>query len=428
MFDTTTLIICIIGTVLIFSWLFTYKEKEARIFFLFFGTMYLIYSGLGSALSEVSKAYIYYYFIFTTCISIGISFGLHYVKNNNRTIKKSWSVFLTEFIKRLGDKIIVIYLLLLLIPLIYPEFKLVNLISPPTPDVISMLAERFSGEEEGIITKLTSGLTTIIYPFYLLSLYKYATKTFKLSVIVVLSYYIQYCASGYLGRGSMLEALLIIIAFTYFSRPRLGKIILIGSASLFPLLLVFFVQYSITRIGGTAESMSYSEAFGTLLEQESGYPKHFSRILNYDNGNYILNFLVWLFTMPLPGFFRGGMDAHFAAIFSENMLGITRGSRGFYILLPGVVGESVFLMGQNLFWFNGLVYGFLMGAVYRLLTRYPQLLGILIVTVIDFGYKTNRAGLFGGLPWVLKILFYFLIILMIVKKMNHWPYKRAKLA
>ncbi len=290
-----------------------------------------------------------------------------------------------------------------------------------------MLAERFSGEEEGIITKLTSTLTIIIYPFYLLSLYKYAKKTLRLSVIVVMTYYIQYCASAYLGRGSIFEAILIIIAFTYFSRPRLGKIILISSALLIPLLLVFFVQYSITRIGGTAGSMSYSEAFGTLLEQESGYPKHFSRILSHDSGNYIFNFLIWLFTMPLPGIFRGGMDVHFAAIFSENMLGITRGSQGFFILLPGVVGESVFLMGQNLFWINGLIYGFLMGVVYRLLTRYPQLLGIIIVTAIDFCYKTNRAGLFGGLPWVLKILFYFLIILMIVKKMNHWPYKRAKM-
>lgn len=421
MFEPFRLSLIIFGTVLIFLWLFTYRDKEVRIFFLFFTSMYLIYSGIGGALEDVTSTYTIYYFIFTCCISLGIYIGLK-SKCGQKVSHSLWSKFFDYFLDKYANKIIIFYYVLLLSQLIYPENKLIHLIIPPSPDVISMLRERYQSDGMDFFTIIISLIETIFYPFFLLSLYKYRKETVKLTILVLGTYYIEYCISAYLGRGSMIQALIIILAFTYFYRPKLGKIILIVCVALFPTLLIFFVQYSITRIGGTAESISGREAIEQILAQEGGYPLLFREILDLQ-AKYRLNYLVWLFTMPLPGLFRGGIDANLVALFSEDLLGISRESKGFYILLPGVVGESVFLLGQNLYWLNGIFYGWLMGKTYRILSRYEQLFGILIAAALCFGYTVNRAGIYGGIPFVLKILLYFYFILLLLKRKLKWQAK-----
>lgn len=414
MFESLRLFLIIFGTTLIFLWLFTYRDKKARIFFLFFAMMYLLYSGIGGALEGVTPIYTTYYFVFTCCISFGIYVGLKQ-KCGQKDLNSSWSNFLDYFLDRYAKKIIIFYYLLLLSQLIYPENKLMHLIAPPSPDVLSILRERYQGDGADLFTIVISQIQTIFYPFFLLSLYLYRKKTIKLALIVLGTYYINYCISAYLGRGSMMQALLIVLAFTYFYQPKIGKIILICSIVLFPTLVIFLVQYSVTRLGGTAESISGMDAVGEILKQESEYPLHFERILGLQ-AKYRLNFLIWLFTMPLPGVFRGGIDANLTALLSEDLLGMSRDSRGFYILLPGVVGESVFLLGQNLYWLNGILYGWLMGKTYRVLSKYQQLFGVLIVAALCFGYTTNRAGVFSGFPFVLKVLLYFYFILLFLKR------------
>lgn len=303
--------------------------------------------------------------------------------------------------------------------LVYPENKLLNLISPPKPDVIAMLIERYQEDGPDTFTQIINLTKQILYPFFIFSLYKYRSQILKLSIIVVGTYYIQYCQNSYLGRGSMLEAALIILAFSYFYVPKIRKPLLISIIVLLPTIIIFLVQYSLTRIGGTVSDVGFAESFETLIRQESGYPLHFDNIMDMES-KYRLNFLVWLFTIPLPGFFRFGIDANFNVLFSEELLHINRESNGFYILLPGIVGESVFLMGKYLFWLNGLFYGWLMGITYRILARYPQLFGILVIAAIDFGYVTNRGGLSSGLPFILKVLVYFYLILLLIKKESNW--------
>lgn len=377
---------------------------------------YLIYSGIGGAMKDVTSTYIGYYIIFTASISLGILLGLNSTKRNYRNSKwEEWNSFLNYFIESKSIKIISIYYVIILLDLIVPEFKLLNLIHPPSPDLRSVFDARYNGPEETYVT--TSLLTfarQLLYPFFLLSLYKYRYKTIKLTFLVLGTYYIPYCGTGYIGRGSMLEALIIIMGFTYVFRPKLGKkLIIVGIVSL-PLLIIFLVQYSITRIGGTANDISVSEASEILFSQEGGYPKHFSQILKMSN-HPTLNYIIWLLTMPLPGIFRGGIDVKFNVIFSEYMLGVARGDTGFFILLPGLVGESVFLCGKNLFFFNGLLYGYLIGFLYKTLTKHKQLFGILIVAIIDLSYVANRGGLVSAIPFVLKILIYFYLILLYYK-------------
>lgn len=415
MFEVDKLILIIIGTLVCFSWVFKYPNRIAKYFFFFMILLYLIYSGIGGALKDVSDEYLIFYFIFTICISLGIRFGLKVVKSSSYTSWIRWDNYLDYFINYKAKNIIIIYYCIKLLDLIFPEFKLLNLLYPPTPDLAAVMDVRYNAlENSSVVSTILLFMSQLLYPFFLLALFKYRKQTLKLSLIVLGTYYINYCQEGYLGRGSMLEALIIIIAFTYFYRPKLGKYIIISSAILLPLLLIFLVQYSIKRIGGEVDNISAGDAIETLLSQESGYPRHFSEILKLRK-HYMFNFLIWLFTMPLPGIFRGSIDVQFNAIFSELMLGIPRGAKGFYILLPGIVGESIFIFGKYLFWLNGLIYGSIIGISYKLLSTHKQLFGILIVVMIDCAYIANRGGLVSAVPFIFKILVYFYIILFLLK-------------
>lgn len=418
MYIVDTLLYIVFGTLIVFLWLFTKTDSLAKCFFGLFILTYLVYSGIGGALEDANPSYVVYYFIFSIFVSLGIFWSFRIVKSTTKNRKYlSWFRFFDYFIDKYATKIIIAYFILNLSSLVYPEFKLLNLISPPAPDVISMLGERYNGGETNIISSIINGLNNLIYPFFLFSFYKYRKNTLALSFIIFFNYYIEYCANSYIGRGTLMTGLIIVGAFTYFYRPKLGKRLLYAAIFVIPFLLTFLVQYSITRIGGSATDISASDALETLMSQEGSYPLHFTQILN-SSGDYTLNYLVWLFTMPLPGFFRGGLDANFNAIISEYLLGMNRTDRGFFILLPGIVGESVFLMGKSLFWVNGLIYGFLMGACYKVLSRYPQLFGLLVSAAICFGYTMNRGGLSSGIPLILKIFVYFTIIMWIVKQKN----------
>lgn len=420
MFSADSLLLIIGGTIVIFSWLFFINDKLAKFFFLFFVLMYLLYSGIGGALEGTGSEYQNYYFIYSIAISFGIWVGLKIITEPERDSKYlSWNSFLDYFMNKYAKKIIIFYLLLQLLSLIYPEVKLINLIRPPKPDVLSMLEERYNGDNQTtILSSLIYSLDQIIYPFFLLSLYKYRKSTVKLCLIVLLKYYIDYCTNSYLGRGDMLTGLIIVSAFTFFHRPKLGKILLVISLIVLPSLMVFFVKYSMIRIGGTAIDYSYADALEILFTQEGSYPLHFKKLLWASDNNYWFNYIIWLFTMPLPGFFRGSLDCNFNAIISEYLLNTHRGNYGFFILLPGMVGESVFLLGKTFFWINGVIYGLLMSITYRILTRYQQLFGILVACAICFSFTMNRGGLSSGIPFILKILVYFYLILWYMKQRN----------
>ena len=415
MFDIQQLFIVIFGTLAIFSWLLIKHEIRVRIFFSLFLVMYLIYSGIGAALDTVDERYIYYYFAFTIAINIGIYWGLKTNRRNNNLSLRSWNIFLDLFIDKYAKWIIYAYLFLNLMPLIIPENRLYLLINPPIPNALAMLQERFQVEHvQTFFTSLMTAVKSILYPFYLLSLYKYRDKLVKLTLCVILPYYLEYCSNAYIGRGSMLEAIFIIAVFVFLERPQWRKRIVIGAVVFFPFIMFAFLQYSFIRGGESVVSVRYSEAISIIFQQEFSYPEWFGQILEIDD-NYIYRYLVWLLTIPFPGIVRGGLDVHFAAIFSEHMIGIFRGEKNFYIVLPGVVGESVFLFGKQLFWINGVIYGFVMGFFFRILSRRKQFLALFVVAIFDFGYVTNRAGMFGSMPFFLKILPYFFIILWYVK-------------
>ncbi|HHX70494.1 MAG TPA: oligosaccharide repeat unit polymerase [Gallicola sp.] len=409
MFDTNRLLLIILVTILPFVWIFKLKDFNSKLFFGLFLLAFFTYSGLGGSLKEVDEHYFSYYVIYTFFISIGLYLGRG--RNKKYVVRKSTENKLIELIDKYGTTIIIVFFLLKLTSLIYPQFLLHRLIVPPAPDLTSVFAERFETQESSFFESIRYYLLSILSPFFFLSLYKYRFKPWKLVLLLIIIPYIDYCRVGYIGRGDMLQYLFIIIASLYVFLPRMRKLIVISFAVFLPTLIIFMVNYTQIRIGGTASVDNTFEALEHLIFYESNYPLWFSTIYNepFDINN-LITYFKWLITLPIPGFLKGDIGLKGDEI-AGLLLGIDSGQRGFYIVLPGLVGESVYYFGKYLFWIHSLLVGLLVGYTFRILNRHHQMGILLFYSVFELTYFINRGGTGSGLPYILKILLVFFIIL-----------------
>lgn len=409
MFDTYRLILIIIVTLIPFFWVFKLKDFNSKIYFGLFLLAFFIYSGIGGSLKDVDDNYFIYYVIYTIFISIGlyIGKGSNRLKGDNRISDNK----LTKLIDKYGTTIILFFLILKLSTLIYPQFLLYRLIDPPAPDLSSVFAERFETQESTFFESISYYLLSLLSPFFFLSLYKFRYKPWKLFSLLIIIPYIDYCRVGYIGRGNMLQYLFVIVVSIYFYKPVLRKMIIILLLIFLPTLIIFMVNYTQIRIGGTASVDNTLEALEALIYSESNYPLWFSTIYHepFDPSNLIA-YVKWLLTLPIPGFLKGDIGLRGDEI-AGLLLGIESGQRGFYIVLPGLVGESVFYFGKYFFWIHSLLVGLLVGYTFRILNKYHQMNILLFYSTFVLTYFINRGGTGSGFPLILKVLLVFYIII-----------------
>jgi len=409
MFDTYRLILIVIVTLIPFFWVFKLKDFNSRLFFSLFLLAFFTYSGLGGSLKDIDKHYFIYYVIYTIFISIGlyIGKGSNRLKGDNRISDNK----LTKLIDRYGTTIILFFFILKLSTLIYPQFLLHRLIAPPAPDLSSFFAERFETQESTFLESIIYYLTSLLSPFFFLSLYKFRLKPWKLILLLIIIPYIDYCKIGYMGRASMLQYLFIIVVSLYMFMPSLRKLIILFLVLFLPTLIIFMVNYTQIRIGGTASAENAFKALEVLIYSESNFPLWFSTIYHepFDPSNLIA-YVKWLLTLPIPGFLKSGIDLKANEI-AGLLLGIEPGEHGFYIVLPGLVGESVFYFGKYFFWIHSLLVGLLVGYTFRLLNKHHQMNILLFYSTIVLTYFINRGGTGAGFPLILKVLLVFYIII-----------------
>ena len=209
----------------------------------------------------------------------------------------------------------------------------------------------------------------------------------------------------------MLQYLFVIVVSIYFYKPVLRKMIIILLLIFLPTLIIFMVNYTQIRIGGTASVDNTLEALEALIYSESNYPLWFSTIYHepFDPSNLIA-YVKWLLTLPIPGFLKGDIGLRGDEI-AGLLLGIESGQRGFYIVLPGLVGESVFYFGKYFFWIHSLLVGLLVGYTFRILNKYHQMNILLFYSTFVLTYFINRGGTGSGFPLILKVLLVFYIII-----------------
>jgi len=235
------LLLVLLPVVLLYL-LMVYKITDTRekVFIsIIFAGMYF-YGGVGASSKEVPMQYTWYFLIFMAVFvlfyRLKIPFS-HLVSNGMSSFyKKDGLTFLDN--NSQTNLVIGAYLFIQLLTMVYPEFELDKLVAPPAPNVIDALRESIDKTQEvDFVSKLLFYFKLLFLPFYYLSLSKFRTKPLLFFIFLFIPIYIEYCASGYVGRGVLLMnlALWFVVTFAYNKRIRVS--LTVATVVLIPFLL-----------------------------------------------------------------------------------------------------------------------------------------------------------------------------------------------
>lgn len=380
------------------------------------------YSGIGASDSEVPFVYIVYYFIFFMAVIIGFHLGRAIFLPLSRSIGRKAPEALGSMSHGISWHVVIaIYVLLSLIPLVWPEFRLHHLLMPPKPDLRAAFYRRFTEEPDAVL-RLIGYIKLLMTPFFYLALYRWRFHLGKIFVLLVFLMYIDYVTNAYIGRGDVLINLGLLILGIWILKPKYRRWIIVTGIILMPFFFYALYWYGLIRIGGTVGEVSFGKAIISILTSELSFPRKVGMpVIEAGSKVNFTDYLIWIITLPLPKLLIGPIEgARINYEISELILGLPVGSPGWYVVLPGIVAESFYIFGPQLFWLHGLFFGIMAAFFARVVERVPQFLFLYLYIVIQFFYVLNRGGIAALLPHIInEFLLFYLYLFTIVFYRGH---------
>ncbi len=417
-----------ICTLLIYALFYsTLHNATQKLYYTLFILFFWVYSGVGIGyVKGVHKDYELHYYIFLAAFSVSYRFFLLLTPRLGKVIAESTGSFFTSFTNRnwLVYSVFAAYVLAAAIPLMFPTFQLYKLISPPAPDIAAEFKARFGGggEYDQPIRKIAANVTFLLYPFYLMGVYNFRHRLLLLIILLALPLYMNYCLVSYAGRSEIISVLLIFFSIVWFYNQKLRKFLVVASFVLAPLLLSFSYYYTQLRAGEKVKTTKSLEkkVSNVVIFVETSFPTFSRKIFDRENDFNIKNFYFWFVTLPIPKVLIGKVPpASPTADIAEILLGKRMGTPGFFILLTGLVTESVYIYGKNFSFIHAIIIALVLSLLARLTEGNPILFSLTIVYALLMGYSLNRAGFVGPMAIVINqfFSFYLLVLFLVLKRL-----------
>jgi hypothetical protein len=409
-------LILILTLILLFTFLYALSDFNSKLFLVVFTFFYYIYNGVGLAYSEVSNilrlAYLIFYIIFclTFIYFYRIKIRQYYI------IRKSFDY------PRIGSEkqikfFAYLFILLNFISLIYPNFIVSRLIHPPTPDLLGNLNDfQQSNAPNILLSKILFYIQTLCFPFIFLyfDVFKVNNKIKTFLILTTVLNYVSYVQSAYISRSDIL--MYIQISFlVYFLTKQKFSLNTIKKIAIPIFLIVFFLSaYQEIRLGNNTEiSSGVTLVLKKAFETEVSFPKDvMQKIIDKKLTTSFPNYVGWLSTLPVPKFLIPKLIVfELNKNISETLLGIPTDDQYFFILLPGILGESIYIYSIYFYMFHAIFIGFLFALILRLFKNNHKYYFYQSYLIVLMTYYTSRGGIVSSLPLIINgnilVLFFF---------------------
>jgi hypothetical protein len=407
-FDTFVYVTAVTFIALGLGWSMLTTVQQKLFLLVGVGGLYA-YSGVGAAYSGAHPDHADYYAVFL--IATTISFVL-VAKLTERATRSLQNVLLEAIPPQCAKWPVLVYVLLSFLPLIYPDWRIERLWSPPAPDVRSAVMALSTAPTS--LGALWGYATSLFFPFYLLGLYVHRSNYGLLISGATLPVYFNYCSNAYVGRGTIVMQAATFAFMIWLESPRYRKLLLVLAAAVLPLFCTFSIAYSGWRVGRDVQFEDVAGSTMDVLWGETSFPVFGRDVLDSSDRADISAYLTWIVTLPIPKFFTGPVPGtrvthEISGIITGHEYGSLRGTT---IILTGLVAESVYIFGNSYFWLHGCCIGILFAVLCQLTDTHRNFRLVGCFVAVQFGYALNRAGIGGVLPVVMNSLlsFYFLII------------------
>jgi len=373
-----------------------------------------IYSGVGATYREVSQTYVAYYFLFMVALLAGFHVAREVFQSMTLRLGRRVRPLITRIQAHpIWLAIITTYVLLHLFGLVYPEFRLRLLVAPPAPDLTTVFLSRFSAQHVDVLSRLVRYSLLLLEPFFYIALFRWRNSFIWLAVLLFLPLYLEYVDNAYIGRGRVMVVLAVLLMAAWYLRPRYRICVaVVAGVALVGGLYVSYI-YARVRLGGTVRQVGALQAVSSVVESETSFPRYAGeRIIESEHHVNLRSYLTWIVTLPIPKLLTGPIPgARINYEMAEIYLRRSVGQRGWYVALPGLVAESVYIFGSRLFWLHGVFLGVLCALMVMLLEPVREFTILLLYVVTLFAYTLNRAGVAAVLPVVINnflLLYVFL--------------------
>src|SRR5690606_15260236 len=84
--------------------------------------------------------------------------------------------------------------------------------------------------------------------------------------------YVQYVATGYIGRGDMVMAMALVGLALWMHRPRLRPALIAVAIMMLPVVLAASYIYGTIRIGGSVSDVGLLQ-IASVIDTETGFPR-----------------------------------------------------------------------------------------------------------------------------------------------------------
>lgn len=336
-------------------------------------TVYL-YSGVGASLPDVPGVYSLYYGVFITLLVMSFVVGARAVPPR---LEFNGIQRFVESHPKLLKRIAIIYIAFCLVPLMYPEFKLLRLINPPLPDIRTYFYSIVEQRSGGAVLALHSQIKMLFFPVFLIALSSFKHKRIAIPLGLSILLYIQYCTNAYIGRYEILQYTFACLLSLYLQRQITPRFLFLFGGVFMVGFIVFYGYYTQIRLGvlsSPGQSVSFGEAFADFVSSEFNYPEHFATILEGGRQVDLWRYFTWIITLPIPKALIGtGVSLRLNYDIAEYLFGASVGQGGAYVVLVSVVGESVFIFGRYFFWVHAVLLGLFFGFICGLFRKTPGL-------------------------------------------------------
>ena len=398
----------LIISIIEFAWVFKLKDKTRKAYYLVLLLFIYVYCGLGLAFdTSDNTTYELYYYMFMGVLSISMYIFYH------RDTKIRTNSFINEFCIKNATPIIIIYFFFLLLPLIQ-DGNFFRLFSPPASSLVDSFSDLDFTENQ--VSDIGGSLKTFVAPLFFVALYKYVKKPIILIFLYLMTHYIPFCDIAYISRGELAYTLAFILVYLYAFYPNLRKKILLGTAISIPFALIFFYTYAYSRLGSVADNINMGDAVTFLIRTETDYYSYFDTIYK-STEHYSLNYIIWLLTLPLPGFMKAfGLDFNFTALFTVQAVGLGSAADIQSIALPGLVTESVFIFGKYAFFIHPFLFGLFFSVAYNTFVHDRKNFFMFTFVIMNFCVMSGRGGTPGVYSGTIKYLFIFFLFYLFAPK------------
>jgi hypothetical protein len=374
-----------------------------------FLAVFFVYSGIGLSESSFTGAdFALHYTAYA--LFFPLAFILTSRARFDATVKVSAPRLKDTFsLERVRRSIIALYILSLLIPLLTPNFRLLDLFSPPSINFLDVFAEN-EGLSSDIFSRMSRYLTTLLFAPFLLAIAATKRSPVLVGCIFLACIYVEYVTSRYFSRSSILLYMLLYFTYLLFEYPH-RRASIIGLA-LTTLLLAaagaaWFVEFRL----GSVDYSSLAGALYNMIEIELNFPRDAGLpLLRSGEHGSILEYIVWITTLPVPkAIFGQFINLNINLDIGEIITGLSPGDFGFFVPLPGALFSSIYSLGI-FFWLEPIALGSLAGIAYRTIKKYDNSHLLKLYILVACSYSLNRAGAAGSAFQLYNSFFWILIL------------------